>query len=386
MFWNPATITMVPGFQSSLSLSAIIPQTEITPLAGTNPFLLTLGPSGDLGLDAVLPASYTGYQFNDRLWLGLYTGAPFGLATKPGPVWAGQIYARTTQVKNYEAQPTIGYRVNDWLSVGASLRVQYFDVRFNSAIGLPGNPLAAFTRFAPTGGLEGDSYGFGYSFGATITPFIGTKIGIGFRSGIEHELEGDLNVGGPLRPIRANIILPESVSLGLQQQVTDSLSISATAEWTNWSRLGFPRVEDVATGNLAAVPFIPLDWEDGWFFSIGGEYRVLPALTLRAGFAYEISPITDEVRSPRLPDNDRYWLSAGASYQFNPKLSVDFGYSYIFTDDTQVRITPGHPAFNPAVGPLVGDVDSDVHILSFGIRYRWDDPVRPVPAPIVRKG
>jgi long-chain fatty acid transport protein len=383
MFWNPATITMSPGFQSHLALSAIIPTSEITPVAGTNPILLPLGPSGDLALDAVVPASYSSYQVNDQLWLGLYTGAPFGLATKPGPVWAGQLYARTTQVTNYEVQPTIGYRLNDWLSVGAGLRIEYFDVRYNSAIG----GVRAFTPFAPTGGLSGDSYGIGFALGATLTPLPGTTIGVGFRSAVEHDVEGKLNLGPPvIQRIKADLILPETVTVGLQQQITDAFSIAATAEWTNWSRLGFPRVRNVATGGFALVPTLPLDWDDGWFFSIGGEYRLNPALTLRAGFGYEISPISDEVRTPRLPDSDRYWFSAGATYQFNPKLSFDVGYSYILADDTTVRIEPGNPTFNPQFGRLIGDVDADVHIISLGIRYRWDNPVQPIAAPLVRKG
>jgi len=379
IFWNPATLTMLPGWRSEWHGSLILSNSEITPLPGTNPLLLPLGSSGDLGVDALVPASYSSYQLSDRLWVGLYTGAPFGLATKPGPIWAGQPYARTTAVKTYEAQPTLGFRVNDWLSLGVGVRAQYFDVRYKSATG----GAAAFTPFAPTGGLEGDSFGIGYSLGATLTPFAGTEIGIGFRSGIDHELEGELNF---LLPIRARVVLPESVTVGLRQRVTDGFTVNATAEWTNWSRLGFPRVRNAITGGLSPVPALPLDYEDGWFFSAGAEYRVMPALTVRAGVGYEISPVEDRVRSPRLPDNDRIWLSLGASYQWNEKLSFDVGYSHIFTKDTPVNVVPGNPTYNPLVGPLVAEADTHVDIIAVALKYRWDDPVKPIPAaPIVRK-
>ena len=127
------------------------------------------------------PPSYVSYQINDRLWVGLATGAPFGLATKPDYIWAGQLYARTTSVFSLEAQPTIAYKVNDWLSVGAGVRAQYFKVRYFSAIG----PSPLFpSPFAPSAGLEGDSWGIGYSLGATLTPAAGTSIGIGFRSAV----------------------------------------------------------------------------------------------------------------------------------------------------------------------------------------------------------
>src|SRR6187455_1625440 len=37
MFWNPATITMNPGWQSQYSASIIVPNAEIQPLPGTSP-------------------------------------------------------------------------------------------------------------------------------------------------------------------------------------------------------------------------------------------------------------------------------------------------------------------------------------------------------------
>ena len=180
MYWNPATMTMAPGFQSEFHATAIIPESKITPVYTIPSGLAGLGPSGDIGLDAVVPTSYTTYQVNDRLWFGLYSGAPFGLATKPNEIWAGQLYSRTTSIFSFEAMPTVGYKVNDWLSIGAGLRAQYLKVRYFSAVG---PSLANPSPYAASAGLEGDSYGFGYSLGATLTPFAGTSIGIGFRSG-----------------------------------------------------------------------------------------------------------------------------------------------------------------------------------------------------------
>ncbi|MBM6595630.1 OmpP1/FadL family transporter [Microvirga pudoricolor] len=382
LYWNPATITMNPGFQSEWHASAIVPRSDITPTYTVPGGLAGLGKSGDIGLDAVLPASYSSYQINDSLWVGLYTGAPYGLATKPNPIWAGQLYARTTSVISYEAMPTVGYKVNDWLSVGAGARVQYFKVRYFSAIGptpTAPSPLAA------SAGLEGDDFGFGYSVGATLTPFAGTSIGIGYRSSVEQELDGKFQYFGV--PITAKVVLPESVSVGLSQQVTDALTLSATAEWTNWSRLGFPRVyNDLTGGLLAQAPYLPLDYKDGWFFSVGGEYRINPSWAVRAGVAYEISPIDVDNRNPRLPDSDRVWVSLGATYNWSDNLSFDIAYSHLFSvGNTDINIAPGNSIFPTRGVVFAGDVDSSVDIVSASIKYRWDNPAQPIPAPIVRK-
>jgi long-chain fatty acid transport protein len=69
-FWNPATLTMRPGWNSEYHFSGIIPTSKIKPTAGTSPALRPFGPSGDIGQDAIVPAGYSAYQFNERVWGG----------------------------------------------------------------------------------------------------------------------------------------------------------------------------------------------------------------------------------------------------------------------------------------------------------------------------
>ncbi|MGO4570911.1 OmpP1/FadL family transporter [Microvirga sp. 2TAF3] len=382
MYWNPATITMRPGWQFEGHVSGIIPRSDVNPTLTVPASLLALGGAGDVGRDGVVPASYASFQINDRLWLGLNVSAPFGLTTKPHTFWAGQLYSRTTSVLSAEVGPTIGYKVNDWMSVGAGVRAQYFKVRFFSAIG---PTPAAPSPFAASAGLEGDSWGVGYSLGANFTPFAGTAIGVGFRSAVQQDVSGSFQYFGI--PIKANLILPESVSVGVSQRITDAFTLHATAEWTNWSRLGFPRVTNGLTGTLLAQsPYIPLDYKDGWFFSVGGEYTINPAWTVRAGLAYEISPIDEHTRTPRLPDSDRIWLSLGTTYNWSDQLSFDLAYSHIFTvGNTDINISPGNPTFPTRGVVLQAKVDAGVDIISASIKYRWDNPAKAIPAPIVRK-
>lgn len=78
----------------------------------------------------------------------------------------------------------------------------------------------------------------------------------------------------------------------------------------NWSRIGISAV--------AAVPFsttLPFQYKDGWLFSLGAECAWARTLTLHGGTGLEKSPITDGVRIPLLPDNDRYWASVGGTYK-----------------------------------------------------------------------
>jgi long-chain fatty acid transport protein len=117
---------------------------------------------------------------------------------------------------------------------------------------------------------------------------------------------------------------------------------------------------------------------------VGGEYRIDPAWTVRAGIGYEISPIDIDTRNTRLPDTDRIWLSLGASYNWSDQLSFDVAYSHLFSvGNTDINIDSGNPSFRGVV--FAADVDASVDIISASVKYRWDNPTKAIPAPIVRK-
>jgi len=378
MFWNPAVITMAPGWQSEAHLSVIVPRVDINPAPTVPTF--ALGGSGDIGQDAIVPTSYNSYQINDMIWVGLASTAPYGLVTDPRENWAGQVYSRSSKIFSLNVNPILGVKLNDWLSVAAGPSLQYFDIRLKRAAGVaPG---------APSVILDGDDIGFGFTAGLTLTPFAGTTIGIGYRSRIDHELEGTLSApAGVLAPIAARIPIsadlttPDQLTIGLSQAITPALTVHAGIEWTNWSVLEAPLV--VGPGGRV-VTDLPLNYDDGFFYSLGMDYKLTNQLTLRAGVAYEESPIDTEIRSTRLPDNDRIWASIGLGYQWNDKLSFDIAYTHIFTKETDIRILPGHQDYEGL--PFVADVDSSTDIVSVALRYRWDNPTVAIPAaPIVRK-
>ena len=372
MFWNPAVITMAPGWQTELSLSLIIPRVEINPLPSVPTFVF--GGSGDIGQDAIVPASYNSYQINDMLWVGLSSTSPYGLVTDPRDNWAGQAYSRSSKIFSLNVNPVVGIKINDWISVAAGPSLQYFDIRLKRA--------AAITPGAPSVTLDGDDIGFGFTAGVTLTPFAGTTIGIGYRSQIDHELEGTVTSPAGRIPISSDLTTPDQLTIGISQVITPALTVHAGFEWTNWSVLETPLV--VGPGGTI-VTDLPLNYDDGFFYSLGFDYKLTNQLTLRAGLAYEESPIDTEVRSTRLPDNDRIWASVGASYQWNNKLSFDIAYTHIFAKETDIRILPGHQDYEEGL-PFVADVDAAVDIVSVGLRYRWDDPAVAIPAaPIVRK-
>jgi len=370
MFWNPATLSAVMGFQSESVLSYIAPNSDvtITSVAGAPTNL----PQGDVGENAFVPASYYGYRLNDKIVLGLGINAPFGLATKyplnsalRGNLVPGVSIAGTTEVFTMTANPVVAYQFNDYITIAAGALVQYAKVRLTSqTLAPPTNPPYGISTLD-----NADDFGFGITAGIQIKPMEGTEIGLGYRSRINHELEGPLNTqtSGSFQVTGDGFDLPDTVTLGVRQRITDAFRLAAGVEWANWSRL-----KAVTLSGATAPVTLTYAYNDSWFFSLGGEYDFNEALTVRAGIGRELSPLDDANRSFRLPDNDRWWLSAGASYKASERFSFDLGYSYIFADDTDlVPAAAGGPGSNSIFG---GTSDAHVHVISAALKMKFGGP------------
>ncbi len=84
------------------------------PLGGTE--------ENDLFNDAVIPNFYLSHRLNDRIVLGLGVTAPFGLATEYNQDSVTRFQSVKSSLKVAEINPSIGYQVNDRLSVALAFR------------------------------------------------------------------------------------------------------------------------------------------------------------------------------------------------------------------------------------------------------------------------
>jgi long-chain fatty acid transport protein len=370
MFWNPAAAAAVNGFNSSSNVTVIAVDTDMHTEGGILANFMDHS-SGSISDPGVVPASYYNYQVNDRLFLGLAINSPFSFATKPDNIdWAGSPFATTSKVFSLNLNPTIAYKLTPTLTVGAGLQVEYFDVTLKSGP----NPLAG--GLMPGRTVEGDDWGIGATAGLIWQPTTGTQIGLGYRSAVDITLDGTCKgygLSNTLVPggsclnnpnIKADLTLPDIVSLGLRQSLTRDLTFMGTVEWTRWSSLGTVMINSDASG--APVDAFPLNYEDGWFFSGGLEYTYDPNNTFRFGIGWEKSPITDQERRVSLPDADRLWLSVGASHKLTERASIDLAYTHIMVDDASICETEATNC-----GYLKAESESKVNIVSAAFKYKW---------------
>jgi long-chain fatty acid transport protein len=379
MYWNPAGAANKTGggIHTESHYSIIFPRAKVT-VDGVDPpgfpgGLLPPGAvfpgsptSSDIADPAIVPASYATMQIAPNMFLGMSINSGFGLVTKPETLnYVGSIVGRTSKLFTTNATPTLAYTVMPGVTIGVGVQIQYADGKFKFASGGPAGP---------NSGFAGDDFAFGATAGIMLTPAPGTRIRLGWRSALTHELDGRLLLIGAVPPpvnipAKVELNLPDIVTLSINQAITQNLRLLGTVEWSNWSRLQELRIQSAFPIPLA----LDARWTDGWFFSGGLEYDYSPTLTVRTGVAWERSPIDDPTkRLIGIPDSDRLWISAGASYKWSKDTTIDFAYTHIFLDDARFdRTTLLGPGGAPPPGVRVtGSVDASTDIVSASIKTK----------------
>ena len=442
LFFNPAGIVLLDQGELQVGAHGLFPSATFTNegsrynLPGTpfNELPLSGGNDGDAGVAHALPNLYAtqpvfrGSQYGD-LSLGIGVTVPFGLETDFSPSWVGRYQALRTKLTTFDIQPTVAYRIGDRLSFGVGLDIQYVSARITQAIdfGLASQqPLAQFFGalppflVAPTeaaylnggffpGGrdgvseVQGNDWAVGFTIGALFEYMKGDeqsffqdgRLGVSFRSPINHTIEGSADfrrvplITAPGAPVQfpipglfqniffdqdatAQLDLPSILHISAYQRFDRQFAVMGDITWTQWSRL--QQVPIVFSSQRTAPNILQIQYDDSIRASAGLEWYACKNFTARFGLAYDESPIrSDEFRTPRIPDNDRIFLGTGFRWSPTHYMDVDVGYAHLFVQDPRVDVIDkqGHE--------LRGNFDASVDIVSAAVTFRWGGPRETTP-------
>jgi len=258
--------------------------------------------------------------------------------------------------------------------------------------------------------VHGDDWDVGFTVGVIFEYLKGNeipclqegRIGFSYRSGIEHDIRGSAQFSGvpvitasgvfsPLPGVTlpipafpagnalrnvffnqnasARLDLPEIYHFSIYQRFLLNFALMGDIELQRWTRLQQIPITFDNPGTPANV--LNLQYKDAYRYSVGLEWYATEQLTLRTGFAYDETPIKNAtLRDPRIPDNNRYFLSAGLQYKPLPYLAFDVGYAHLFIPDPQVNFSDGQGHI------LRGKYDTSIDILSASVTLLWGVPER----------
>lgn len=401
MFFNPATLTLLDEPEITAGLHFIMPDAKFKNtgtlsgfVPGSSPGVPTQGPNATSDTPALVPNLYYSRPLNEKWDIGFSLSSPYGLATEYKEGWVGRYIALDTDLMTVNANLNLAHKVSEKFSYGFGFSLMYGDALLSNALNfgliylnslnsgtIPANAqtlaLAAdvqsklgSTAYDGMLKLEGDDLGYGFNFGMLFTPNESTRIGVHYRSKVKMTLDGDakFTVPAALDPFfgslfvsqggKVDLELPDTFQASVFHQATPEWAVMADIFFTWWSKFD-QLVIQYETG-FPSDSVIPENWDNTWRYSVGTTYQMNEQVELRAGLVYDESGVTSDLyRSPRIPDENRIWVSLGMGYRLSETLKIDVGYVHIFVDDPVID----NPTHTPGEW-LKGTMDATVDILS----------------------
>jgi len=328
---------------------------------------------GNAGYFSPAPTMYYVHNVNPDLKLGLGLISYFGLGLSYSNEWAGRYYVQRASFTTAAVNPSIGYRITPWLSVGGGVSLVYGKLSDRVAINTLAEPGDGRLKY------DANDVGYGFNLGTLFELSPQTRLGITYVSQVNLDFKdemrfknlagtvigGLLDVNGLLNArLKINMNLPAQLAIGAYHAFTDKLALVGTVNWQNWSRFGQPEIS-VADSNTVTEN---LGYKDTYHAGLGAYYRVADPWLLMAGFGYDTSPTdSSSERGPVLPLGATYRYAAGAQYDWNKDFSIGAAYTLIDAGKARINRTGG-----PLKGDLKGDYDPNfIHAFNVNVVYRF---------------
>lgn len=390
VFLNPAAMSRIDKITVSASTEIISPRADFSNEGSQLSFApIPLSGADDKSstVDAV-PNFYVVVPVDD--WrFGFGVNAPFGLRTKyDDPNWVGRYHATNSELMTVNLTPAVSYTVFDdsgtSFAIGAGLNIYYLDATLENAVDFGtigfatlGAQTASQLGLAPQQNdgyakVKGSDWATGFTLGGSFNYDTRSTVGVAWHTRVQSTLDGDATFTVPSAAkiltssglftdagASAGVQLPESVAVGGTHWLNDDWALMYETQWTRWSRFEELRVQ---FDSVQPDSVTNENWDNTWRFSVGGKYRATDRLSVRAGTTWDNTPVSDaEHRTPRIPDQDRFWLATGVSYQLTDNIKADLSYAHLFVRSADTNVS------SASAGALNGTWDSGVDIVGIGL-------------------
>lgn len=331
---NPAGMTGMDEARMFAGIQVLIPEirfdSTVAEAGGSD--------GGNAGSVAGIPSFFYARPINDSWRFGVSVVAPFGGGFDFGDDFVGRYSVQEFVLQGLGVSASFGYKVNDRLSLGFGATITYtmMDMDFainQSAIGAPDGQV----------NLE-DATDLG------VQPFLGLQLqygdgaifGLVYRGEMDVDLEGDLRIRDLALPLSPQSSFefswdnPQLIEIGIRQPVSDRWTLTANANWEDWSAFGenVLTINDAPTGPL--VQAIDRNWKDTYKFGLGFIRQGDDGKKLAFGASYDTSPVDDEDRTVDLPSDEQLRLSFAYGRDTGGKRGWSVGITYTWLGDGKV--------------------------------------------------
>ena len=352
---NPALIMMFDRPTFSAGAIFVDPGVDIT---GRSPTGASLN-SDNIAPTAWVPNMHFVAPINEQFGWGASVTSNYGLATEFGDNYAAGAFGGKTDLETLNLNLSGAYRLDSHWSFGVGFDAVYAKAKIERYAGDLGKVVAGSGALPPAlarqvagipadtqiAYLKGAEWGFGWNAGILYELDKNNRYGFTYRSEVKIDFDGDYKSSLPSAynqilgnfglPMGTNgsttggslsLHLPEMWELSGYNKVAPQWAIHYSLTYTSWSQFQ----ELKATNSKGDTLFYKDEsFRDAYRIALGTTYYMDDNWTFRTGIAFDDSPVPADKRSISIPDQDRFWLSAGATYAFNKDASIDAGISYM---------------------------------------------------------
>jgi len=318
IYYNPGGLARLKGIQAYASIATIMPGTAFGNSMGSaqsksqtfTPFNVYIG--GPI---------QEGSKF--ALGLGIYTPAGTGLDW--GNDWEGRYIIENIELKAIFFQPTISYRVNDFLSVGAGFIYATGTLDITNAL-----PVAGFNDTDGQGHLHGSANGIGFNAGVHMKVNDNFQIGVTYRSQVNMSVTGgnatftvptSLETSFPNTHFDSQLPIPQVATVGVGYR-TGNLTLQLDVNYTGWNSYDSLRINFSEHTSALQDEHEPRHYRNTVTPRIGANYKINKIVSVMAGAAYDPTPVVNGYVSPDLPDADRIVLTCGVAVKPLPRITI----------------------------------------------------------------
>jgi long-chain fatty acid transport protein len=366
-FTAPAAMTRLDGTHITIQTMVATSQSNFdvdegkTEVGGGDP---------NMGNDPVIiPSLYYVRQLNDRWHAGLSLTIPSGFGSDYGSKWAGRYNTVDFSLVYIALTPTVAYRVNDKLSLGMGVGINY--TSSDSEVKIP----QLFKEGDGKISSDMDGVGVNVTLSMLYEFTERTRAGIAWTSDSDADLEGNIKLRN-LDPVFDEVAtelgikdinveltntLPQRVLAGMYHEFESGNYFTVDGMWMKFSDFS---VSDIKLDGNKVNVSAPEIYNDLWALTVGAGFPVNERMTYKVGAMYLSQGVDDEDRNFAIPMDEMWGAGVGLTYHLPEERSVDLNATYINVGKSPIDTGNGEPG----LGRVVGEND-DPYVLLFELTY-----------------
>lgn len=314
-----------------------------------------------------IPAIYYAHPVNEAITFGASLTVPSGLGSNPGDKTPARYVLEKWTLGYASLTPAAGYRVNEKLSLGAGVNLNYALYDYQTAVfNGPGQPDGKME-------LRDGSFGVGFQLGALYEMSTRTRFGLTYASattshfsstpeltGLSAQREALLPAGIRNNEVSLESRFPQHIGAGAWHEFADGKSATLDILWVNFSQFGLSS----ATLGSQAIEVNNQRYNDIWAASAGMKWPISEKWNLRFGAAYASSGVDAQNRSFALR-LDRV-IAAGFGTEYRWRRNRVVGINLTYYDLGKAPITTAVPL----LATVSGEYSSN-YAIGLDLTLRW---------------